>query len=253
MENIARGVLGLRIGFVNVFAVQHSDRAWTLIDAGLPFSEPLIRKWAEKNFASAPDAIVLTHGHFDHVGAARTLAEKWKVPVYAHSLEFPYLTGKLEYPAPNPGAGGGLMTVLSPIYPRGPIDLGEHLVEMTESSEFTALPGWQVLHTPGHTPGHVSLYRREDRLLLVGDAFCTTKPESFFEAALAQQPELHGPPAYFTWDWDQAGQSVARLAALNPTIVAPGHGRPLSGAELPDALQKLAAQFGEVAVPENRQ
>src|SRR6478736_5262891 len=46
--------------------------------------------------------------------------------------------------------------------------------------------------------------QREDRTLLVGDAFCTAKPESFFEAALIQQPELHGPPSYFTQDWEQA-------------------------------------------------
>ena len=253
MDAIAPGVQGLRIAFVNVFGISHSDGSWTLVDAGMPFSETLIRNWAERHFAGKPNAIVLTHGHFDHVSAARDLAERWDVPIFAHELEFPYLTGKDQYPPPNPGVGGGLMSLLSPMYPRGPVDLGTRLRQLSGSgsalAELAEMPGWHVLHTPGHTPGHVSFFRLKDATLLVGDAFCTTKPESFFEAALAQHPELHGPPAYFTWDWNLARQSVQHLAELKPAVVAPGHGKPLSSAELPNALQKLAAQFDEVARP----
>lgn len=202
MDAIAQGVHGLRITFVNVFAITHPDGSWTLIDAGIPFSESVIRSWAEKHFRIPPNAIVLTHGHFDHVSAAGGLAEHWNVPIYAHPLEFPYLTGKQKYAAPNPSAGGGLMALLSPIYPRGPIDIGSRLRPLpTQTGASVAeVPGWEILHTPGHTPGHVSLFRSQDRVLLPGDAFCTTKPESFFEAALSQEPELHGPPAYFTSD-----------------------------------------------------
>jgi glyoxylase-like metal-dependent hydrolase (beta-lactamase superfamily II) len=256
MEAIAPGVQGLRIAFVNVFSVAHQDGSWTLIDAGLPFTESMIRGWAEKRFPNPPNAIVLTHGHFDHVSAARVLADEWNVPIFAHELEFPYLTGKAEYPPPNVGAGGGLMSLLSPLYPRGPVDLGTRLRSLpTAEATPTALaqlPGWEILHTPGHTRGHVSFFHPQDGTLLVGDAFCTTKPESFFEAAVAQQPELHGPPAYFTWDWNLARQSVQRLAQLNPTIVAPGHGKPLSGEKVPEALRTLAANFDAIAVPENR-
>jgi glyoxylase-like metal-dependent hydrolase (beta-lactamase superfamily II) len=245
MDAIAPGVRGLRITFVNVFAVTHADGSWTLLDAGVPFSEGIIRGWAEKHFHTAPNAIVLTHGHFDHVSAARILADEWDVPIYAHLLEFPYLTGEKAYPAPNAGAGGGLMSFLSPAYPREPIDLGSRLRPLTE------LPDWEILHTPGHTPGHVSFFRAADRTLLVGDAFCTTKPESFFEAALLQNPELHGPPSYFTSDWNAARKSVQRLAELKPAIVAPGHGKPLSGVNVADALAQLATAFDAVAVPEN--
>jgi glyoxylase-like metal-dependent hydrolase (beta-lactamase superfamily II) len=256
MEAIAQGLQGLRIAFVNVFAVSNADGSWTLIDAGMPFSEALIRRWAEKQFSTPPRAIVLTHGHFDHVSAARGLADGWNVPIFAHQLEFPYLTGKQEYPAPNPGAGGGLMSLLSPIYPRGPIDLGARLRPLPTTDDGAAalaeLPGWEILHTPGHTPGHVSFFRPQDGTLLVGDAFCTTKPESFFEAALAQQPELHGPPAYFTSDWNSARQSVQRLAQLSPKVVAPGHGKPLAGSNVPEALRALAANFDAISVPENK-
>lgn len=252
MDAIAAGFSGLKIAFVNVFGVAHGEGRWTLIDAAIPYSASRIRRWAEKSFGGAPNAIVLTHGHFDHVSAAKELAEAWDVPVYAHRLEFPYLNGEKEYPAPNWAAGGGTMSLISPMLPRGLIDLGERLRALPEDGEEVAeMPGWRVLHTPGHTPGHVSFFREADGTLLVGDAFCTTKPESFFEASLLQQPELHGPPAYFTSDWDEAKRSVRRLAQLQPQIVAPGHGKPLAGANVADSLRELAMRFDEVARPEN--
>lgn len=254
LDNIAPGLKGLRILFVNVFGVSHPDGAWTLIDAAVPFSTSRIRSWAEKNFNGPPNAIVLTHGHFDHVGAALELADAWDVPVFAHPLEFPYLTGQKEYDSPNWKAGGGLMSLLSPLYPKSPIDLGSRLKALPgEGAELSLaqLPGWKLLHTPGHTPGHVSFFRESDRTLLVGDAFCTTKPESFFEAALAQQPELHGPPSYFTSNWSDAKASVAKLAVLDPITVAVGHGKPLSGTHVPERLQALADAFDQIAIPDN--
>ncbi|MCU1226324.1 MAG: metallo-beta-lactamase family protein [Edaphobacter sp.] len=252
---IASNLYGLRIAFVNVFAVTHTDGSWTLIDAAIPFSASRIRHWAQERFATAPRAIILTHGHFDHVSAAGELAKEWDIPIYAHPLEFPYLTGEKQYPAPQPGVGGGLMSLLSPLYPRGPYNFSGRLQPLPIDSAglaFAELPGWKVLHTPGHTPGHVSFYRAKDGTLIVGDAFCTTKPESFFEAALTQKPELHGPPAYFTSDWAAARASVQRLAALNPLTVAPGHGKPLGGSEVPARLRQLASDFDRIAVPESK-
>lgn len=205
MDSIAPGLHGLRITFVNVFGVEHPEGGWTLIDAGIPYSAGLIKRWAEKTFGRAPRGIVLTHGHFDHVSAATELCKEWNVPVYAHRLEFPYLTGEKEYPKPNIGAGGGMMSLLSPLYPRGAVDLRPRLEEFgPEGDDVAMMPEWRLVETPGHTPGHVSFWRESDRVLIPGDAFCTTKPESFFEAALVQHPELHGPPSYFTWNWSLA-------------------------------------------------
>lgn len=251
MDRIAVGVEGLRIAFVNVFGLAAPNGAWTLVDSGLPFCAGFIRRWAERTFNEPASSIVLTHGHFDHVSGAAELAQAWDIPIYAHPLEFPYLTGGKEYPAPNISTGGGLMgralaSALAPLYPRGPVNLSKWLRPLATGpgvGEMTPIAGWEIIHTPGHTPGHVSLFRSSDMALLVGDAFCTTKPESFFEAALAQAPELHGPPAYFTADPRQAARSIRLLANLRPHIIAPGHGRPLAGAELEEKLTLLAAEY----------
>lgn len=165
-----------------------------------------------------------------------------------------YLTGDKEYPAPDWKAGGGLMPLMSPTLPRGPIDLGPRLKALPgEGTELSLaeMPGWTLIHTPGHTPGHVSFFRESDGTLLVGDAFCTTKPESFFAANFSQPAELHGPPSYFTSDWSAAKVSVRKLAALEPATVAPGHGKPLAGAEVSQALHKLADDFERIAIPED--
>jgi glyoxylase-like metal-dependent hydrolase (beta-lactamase superfamily II) len=248
LTSIAPGVVGLRILIVNVFAVTEHG-SWTLIDAGLNGSAGRIRKWARDHFAGTPpEAIVLTHGHFDHIGALETLIEEWDSPVYAHPDEMPYLTGERAYPPPDPSVGGGLMARMASLYPRGPIDIGGRLRALPANGLVPSLPRWRIIDTPGHSPGHVSLFRDGDRVLIAGDAFCTTKQESFLKVAL-QEPELHGPPAYFTTDWDAARDSVRRVADLQPAVLAPGHGRPMAGPAVTDALQQLAERFDEIARP----
>ncbi|MDF2799697.1 MAG: beta-lactamase domain protein, partial [Devosia sp.] len=113
------------------------------------------------------------------------------------------------------------------------------------------LPGWRWLHTPGHTRGHVSLWREADRTLVAGDAIITTGQESAYEV-MVQEPEMHGPPRYFTPDWIAAEQSVRMLAALEPELVVTGHGRAMSGSEMRGALHQLAGNFREIAVPRSQ-
>ena len=223
---------------------------WVMVDAGLPWSAGRIVRAAEARFGrgTRPAAIVLTHGHFDHVGALRDLARRWDVPVYAHPLELPYLTGRSSYPPPDGSVGGGLMARLAPLYPRGPIDLGDRVQPLPPGGSVPPLPGWRWLHTPGHSPGHVSLFREEDRVLLAGDAFITVKQESAL-AVLTQRKRVNGPLAYFTIDWQKSRESAVRLAALKPALAATGHGLPMRGERLTRELTRLVRNFDQLAVP----
>jgi glyoxylase-like metal-dependent hydrolase (beta-lactamase superfamily II) len=225
---------------------------WVLVDAGLPGSAGTIRRHAAEIFGpeARPAAIILTHGHFDHVGALVTLANEWDVPVYAHPLELPYLTGRSSYPPPDPTVGGGAMAAMSFLYPKQPIDLGSRVQALPTDGSVPHLPGWRWHHTPGHTPGHVSFFREHDRVLLAGDAFVTVKQESG-SAVWEQRQEVHGPPAYFTPNWPQARQSVALLADLKPQIAATGHGIPMHGTQLLQQLRELVEHFDEVAIPKH--
>ncbi|MDB5484993.1 MAG: fold metallo-hydrolase [Tardiphaga sp.] len=227
------------------------DGHWVLIDAGISGSATAIRSAAKSRFGQTgrPAAIVLTHGHFDHVGVVETLAEEWDVPVYAHQEEHPYLNGGASYPEPDPGVGGGMIAYLSPLFPTRPVNLGSRLRVLPADHSVPHMTGWRWIHTPGHAPGHVSLWRERDRVLIAGDAFVTTKQESVY-AAITQAAELHGPPAYFTPDWVNAKRSVQTLARLEPEIVVTGHGAAMEGPLMRSALHELAERFDDIALPE---
>jgi glyoxylase-like metal-dependent hydrolase (beta-lactamase superfamily II) len=226
------------------------DREWVLVDAGLPASAERIEHAAARLFGagSRPAAIVLTHGHFDHVGALQTLVRKWDVPVYAHELELPYLTGRSSYPPPDPFVGGGAMSAMSFLYPKGPIDLGASVRALPADGSVPGMQGWRWIPTPGHSPGHVSFVRDVDRTLIAGDAFTTTKQESAI-AVFNQRREIHGPPMYFTPDWGAARTSLRHLADYAPTAAITGHGPPMRSAMLQSELRRLASHFDESARP----
>ena len=245
-------VAWLRTAIVNVAFVGAPDAGeggWILVDAGIQGSAERIARAAERRYGSArPAAIVLTHGHFDHVGALPTLAERWDVPIYAHRLELPYLTGRSAYPPPDPSVGGGAMARMSLLFPKGPFDFGGRVRALPEDGTVPGASDWRWLATPGHSPGHVSLLRDADRTVIVGDAFVTTKQESA-TAAYTQRVEMHGPPAYFTPDWDSARESVRALSAFQPETAITGHGQPMDGVALREALDALVRDFDRVARP----
>lgn len=248
---IAQDVACLELSLVNILLVGRpgaGDRAWVLVDAGLTTSGPAIAREAAERFGhgARPSAIVLTHGHFDHRGALRELADLWDVPVYAHRLELPYLTGRSDYPPPDPTVGGGAVAMLlSRAFPKRPIDISDRIQILPEDGSVPGMPGWRWIHTPGHTPGHVAFFRDADSVLIAGDAFVTTRQESL-TAVMSRKQEVWRPPAYFTPDWESARESVRALARLNPTVAATGHGIPMSGYRLRRELDDLAANFDEV-------
>jgi glyoxylase-like metal-dependent hydrolase (beta-lactamase superfamily II) len=227
-----------------------STKGWVLVDTGLKGSKGKIIAVAEALFGlgTKPSAIVLTHGHADHAGSLRELLNYWNVPVYAHALELPYLTGQSSYPPTDPFVGGGLMSLLSAFFPVGPIHIRHKINTINVDEGIPELPEWKVIETPGHSPGHISLFMPVNSTLLAGDALATTRTESAIYE-LNYIKKLTGPPQYFTMDWPAAAVSVRKIAGLNPRTIAPGHGPVMRGRELQDDLQELAANFEEVAVP----
>ena len=247
---VTEDVWSVRTLIVNAVLIGNADEGeWVLVDTGLaPFTRGLVEE-ADAIFRRPPKCIVLTHGHFDHVGGVEALAEEWDILVYAHPAELPFLTGEQDYPEGDPTVGGGLMAGVAPLYPHRAINLKERVHPLPENGHVQGLPEWRWIATPGHSPGHISLYRERDRCLIAGDAFIAVKQESAL-AVVAQTKEVHGPPMYFTPDWLLAKQSVRKLAKLSPELAVTGHGVPLGGEELRSGLNRLAERFDELAVPE---
>jgi glyoxylase-like metal-dependent hydrolase (beta-lactamase superfamily II) len=252
LHEVAPDLAYQRLGIVNVAYVGAPGGEWVVIDTGIIGTKVFMTKAIEERFGkdAKPAAIVMTHAHFDHRGNLKALAEEWDVPIYAHPVELRYLNGSASYPPPDPTVGGGLMAAVSPLYPKGPIDVSTWLQPLPEDGSVPGMPGWRWLHTPGHTAGHVSLWRDADRTVIAGDAFITTDQESAYAVA-TQKPEIQGPPMYFTPDWESAKASVRMLADLEPNLAITGHGRAIEGDELRDGLRDLADRFDEIAVPEH--
>lgn len=239
------------VQIVNVVFIGKPGGEWVLADAGMPQSAAQIRAACERRFGenAKPQGIVLTHGHFDHVGAIVELLDEWDVPVYAHELEMPFLTGRQSYPSPDPAVEGGLVAKLSSLFPVEPVNLGTRVEKLPMDGSIPVLPEWRWIHTPGHTPGHISLFRERDRALVAGDAFVTVRQDSLLNV-FTQQPDMSGPPRYLTTDWEAARQSVRKLRDLQPQSAIAGHGMPMEGERLAESLRKLAEEFDSVAVPD---
>lgn len=239
------------VQIVNIALVGNHDQ-FVLVDAGMPYSSDKIIKVVEERFGEGakPDAIVLTHGHFDHVGAIIELIEHWDTPVYAHRLEIPFLTGRQRYPEPDSSVEGGMVAKMSPFFPNEPVNLGNHVQPLPNDGTVPFMDGFHWVHTPGHTPGHVSFFRDEDGALIVGDAFVTVKQENLFDV-MTQDKEISGPPRYLTTDWKAAKESVRKLSQLHPTIAVTGHGAPMVGEELTENLNKLVREFDQIAKPDH--
>ncbi|WP_160679436.1 MBL fold metallo-hydrolase [Clostridium sp. C8-1-8] len=252
-DQVTEDIIVARFKIVNAVLignVNSINKEWVLIDTGLESSGKEIIEIAEKYYGKGnkPKCIILTHGHFDHIGSVIYLSELWQVDVYAHKLEMPFLTGKEDYPKGDPSVDEGLVAKMSQYFPNEAIDLGDKVKMLPEDGSVPNLPEWRWVHTPGHTPGHISLFRQRDRALIVGDAFTTLKQESL-SSVLTQNKDVSGPPAYLTTDWENAKNSVKVLANLKPEIIVPSHGSTMSKKEIEPYLEEMVKNFDEEVVP----
>ncbi|MCK2218958.1 MBL fold metallo-hydrolase [Actinomadura sp. ATCC 31491] len=234
---IAPGVHRLETGRglmeANVYLVHSSAGGLVVVDTAWAGRAPAVRRAAEAVARGRTEAVLLTHVHPDHSGAAAALARAWRVPVYLHPEELRFAPGRYlpEFAHPLD------RRVVAPLMRLVPGRLRE-AARVEGSLEGLAvayepgrgvpfLPGWRCVPTPGHTPGHVAFFRPEDGLLISGDAVVTVELNAPLRF-LRETRELSGPPRWTTWDWARAAASVRALAALPVRTLAPGHGRPLA-------------------------
>lgn len=210
MREVAPGVhqlAGRPPHLVNVYLVGD-----VLVDAGTPSAA---RRLTRQLSGHSVSAHLVTHAHPDHFGSTHAMAELFGVPVWtgvkdAEAIE----TGR---PVPGPGRIPALLSKL-PTPPAHQVDRG-----LREGDE---VAGFEVLDTPGHSPGHISLWRESDRVLICGDVFMRIG-------------RVAAPYGILTVDKAQNRDSMRRLAALRPEVVLFGHGRPLRD---PARLTKVASR-----------
>lgn len=196
---------------VNCYFVEEENEL-TLIDAALPYSAKSIIKAAEK-IGKSITRIIITHAHNDHIGALDTLKELLPYSkVYFSSRDALLLGGNssLLPNEKNTPIRGGL--------PKNIKTKPDVLLE-----EGDRVGSLEVIATPGHTPGSISLFDTRNKSLIAGDAL-VTRGKLIVSGMLNP---LFPFPALATWDKETALKSAKKLSNLNPSLLAVGHGKML--------------------------
>lgn len=225
--NVADGVHLITHAHVNCYVVEDED-GLTLVDAGLPgMWSMLLQLLAERG--RRPDeikALVLTHGHFDHVGFAARAHQQWGVPVLVHSGDaylaaHPYRykpqRNRFVYPFTHPRS----LPFLGRMAAAGALAVkGVTATQALHPGEALPVPGRPtVVHTPGHTDGHCILALPGRNTVLSGDALVTLDPYTG-----KRGPQIVASAA--TKDTAQALASLKAIAATGAATVLSGHGEP---------------------------
>jgi glyoxylase-like metal-dependent hydrolase (beta-lactamase superfamily II) len=196
---------------VNTFLIIDTD-GLTLIDTGTAGSEKRILKYIADLGRTPGDVrrIVITHSDGDHVGALAALKAVTGARVYASPIESEAVAaGRASRPLKGGAVQRALFALMSPMFRAKPASVDDRL---SDGQMLPVLGGLRVVETPGHTPGHISLFAPAAGVLFAGDSMVSTG---------GRLRESRGGN---TWDPAKANQSVRRQAALGARIVCVGHG-----------------------------
>ncbi len=212
VQEIARGIYaigGLKMG--RSYLVEGHD-GLALIDTSSGDASSSIISAIESIGRKLEDlrTIVATHYHFDHTGNAGALIERSGAQLCVHEDDVPYVQGRSPW-MPSKGPIGPLIDTFAAKHFTLKVD---RVLRDGEILPFAG--GLQVIHAPGHTPGHIALYAKERRTLFAGDSLMNTAG-------------LHLPMSTSSHDMDQAKRSIRQLAELDFDIALPGHGAPIFG------------------------
>lgn len=200
----------LAIKGTNVFLVE--EEKLTLVDTGFWGSTPRIVAFLQKLGYSPTDIdlIVITHHHLDHTGSLADLKALTGAKVAAHKDDAPMIRGEAITPPPRQA---GLVSQLGGRFlSLGRAKAAEVDILLEDGQELSPLEGMKIIHTPGHTPGSISLFFPQRRLLMVGDT-------------LNHRRRLSLPPRIYSANMAQARESVKRLAELEFNTICFGHGQ----------------------------
>lgn len=212
---------------INSYFVREDD-GLTLVDANLPGRATQIVETALR-LELPIRRIILTHAHMDHTGSLDAICELLpSADVFIGARESRLLEQNFSLDRTEPQKK--IRGRFAPVKTKpGLLDPGDHVCSL------------RALSTPGHTPGHFSFFDERNGALLAGDAFQTAGG-----LAVAGDFRLLFPfPAIFTWDKMLALESARLLRDLNPTCLAPGHGRvvQLPLAKIDRAIRRAARNF----------
>jgi hydroxyacylglutathione hydrolase len=177
-----------------------------LIDAGRTWDRRRIFAELEGREISM---LALTHVHPDHQGAAKAVCEARGVPLACHAEDVDAMEGRR--PVQEASRSNPANRLIASIWQGPPHPVGRVLAEGDE------VGGFRVVHTPGHSRGHVVFFRESDRVAICGDVIRNMS----YATGL---PGIKEPPPVFTYDMEENRRSIRRLAALEPALILPGHG-----------------------------
>jgi hydroxyacylglutathione hydrolase len=209
MREVAAGVWQLKGALpfpnaINTYLVED-----VLVDAGAKFDGRKILRQLEGREVAAH---ALTHAHFDHQGSSRRVCETLGVPFWVSEVDAPAAEDPCLIRERQPDK---LINKVNYRLYGGPGHEVDRLLH-----EGDEVSGFQVLDAPGHSAGHIALWRESDRVLILGDVLTNMDTTTGL-------PGLHEPKAYFTPDPAMNRRSAKRLGPLEPSLVLFGHGAPL--------------------------